>query len=62
MAISRGASAAVARLAALLLPLLFGACNDAHPAYGPATPRNGAGMPVDPIYGTPLPGIPKPYD
>jgi hypothetical protein len=39
--------------------LLLGGCNDAHPLYGPNTPRDGAGRPVDPIYGTPLPGTPS---
>jgi hypothetical protein len=41
---------------------LLGACNDAHPLYGPDAPRNGAGMPVDPIYGTQLPGTAKVSD
>lgn len=26
------------------------------PEYGPGSPRNGAGQPVDRTYGTPLPG------
>lgn len=38
--------------------LCLGACAQATPAWGPGTPRNGAGQPVDSIYGTPLPGYP----
>jgi hypothetical protein len=49
-------------LIAIVLPLLLGGCNDAHPLYGPDTPRNGDGMPVDPVYGTQLPGTAKVYD
>jgi predicted small lipoprotein YifL len=37
---------------------MLGGCGDAHPLYGPDSPRDGAGRPVDPIYGTPLPGVP----
>jgi hypothetical protein len=37
---------------------LLGGCGDAHPLYGPDSPRDGGGHPVDPIYGTPLPGVP----
>jgi hypothetical protein len=33
-------------------------CTDAHPMFGPETHRNGAGQPVDPVYGTPMPGYP----
>lgn len=40
------------------LALLLGGCGQATPAWGPGTPRNGAGQPVDAIYGTPLPGYP----
>lgn len=40
------------------LALLLAGCGDTHPLYGPDTPRNGRGQPVDPIYGTPLPGTP----
>ncbi|MGO8918144.1 MAG: hypothetical protein ACLQJR_19760 [Stellaceae bacterium] len=47
----------IALAAALSLPL--GGCHDTHPLYGPDTPRNGAGTPVDPIYGTPIPGAPE---
>ena len=46
-------------LIAIAVPLLVGGCYDAHPLYGPDTPREGAGLPVDPIYGTPLAGTPK---
>jgi hypothetical protein len=53
---------AAATLLAIVLPVLLGACNDAHPLYGPNTPRNGDGMPVDPVYGTQLPGTAKVYD
>lgn len=41
------------------LSLLLAACNDTHPLYGPNTPRNGQGTPVDSVYGTPLPGAPE---
>jgi hypothetical protein len=44
-------------LAAALF-LLLGGCHDAHPLYGPDTPRDGNGAPVDPVYGTPIPGAP----
>ena len=40
------------------LAMLLAGCGQARPAWGPGTPRNGAGQPVDPIYGTPLPGYP----
>ena len=50
------------RLAAaglLLLASLLGGCADTGgPAWGPNTPRNGADQPVNPIYGTPIPGYP----
>jgi hypothetical protein len=42
------------------IALCVGACAQATPAWGPGTPRNGAGQPVDAIYGTPLPGYPNP--
>lgn len=58
----RRAHRAAATLVAIALPLLLAGCNDAHPLYGPDTPRNGAGMPVDPIYGTQLPGTAKVSD
>lgn len=38
--------------------VLLSDCNDAHPLYGPDSPRNGAGLPVNPVYGTSLPGSP----
>ena len=38
--------------------MLLGGCDQARPAWGPGTPRNGAGQPIDPTYGTPLPGYP----
>lgn len=40
---------------ALCTLLLLAACAST-PEYGPGTPRNGAGQPVDPTFGTPLPG------
>jgi hypothetical protein len=39
-----------------LVAILLGGCAEARPAWGPGTPRNGAGQPVDPTFGTPLPG------
>jgi hypothetical protein len=39
-----------------LVAILLGGCAGARPAWGPSTPRNGAGQPVDPTFGTPLPG------
>jgi hypothetical protein len=46
-----------ARLAAgTVALLLLSGCGQSAPAWGPDTPRNGAGQPVHPIYGTPLPG------
>jgi PBP1b-binding outer membrane lipoprotein LpoB len=45
--------------AAVLLALLLAGCaNGASP--GPNVPRNGAGQPVDPQTGLPLPGTPAP--
>ena len=41
------------------LSLLLAACNDTHPLYGPNTPRDGTGTPVDSVYGTPIPGAPE---
>ena len=39
---------------------MLGACSMAStPLYGPDTPRNGAGQPVDSVYGIPLPGYPS---
>ncbi len=40
------------------LALLLGGCGAATPSWGPDTPRNGAGQPVDVTYGTPIPGYP----
>ena len=59
---SRRARRAAVPLIAIALPLLLGGCNDAHPLFGPNSPRNGDGMPVDPVYGTQLPGTAKVYD
>lgn len=40
--------------------LALGACTATQgPLYGPNSPRNGALEPVDPIYGTPIPGYPS---
>jgi len=49
---------AIALLGAVVL---LAACGDARPLYGPDSPRNGAGRPVDPVYGIPLPGGPGGY-
>jgi hypothetical protein len=46
----------VVQAAAIAAMLLLAACNDTHPLFGPNTPRDGAGRPVDPVYGIPLPG------
>ena len=48
------------RLTLILLALgsLLAACGDATPLWGPNSPRNGADQPVDPVYGTPIPGYP----
>ncbi|HXY99866.1 MAG TPA: hypothetical protein VEI03_07680 [Stellaceae bacterium] len=44
-------------LAAALLAL--GGCTPTHgPLWTPDSPRNGAQQPVDPVYGTPIPGYP----
>jgi hypothetical protein len=40
---------------ALCILVLLSSCA-ATPAFGPGSPRNGAGQPVDRTYGTPLPG------
>jgi hypothetical protein len=32
------------------------------PTWGPNSPRNGAGQPVDPVLGTVIPGYPRTYD
>jgi hypothetical protein len=44
------------RIALAAVALLLAGCQDATPQYGPNSPRDGMGRPVDPIYGTPLPG------
>jgi hypothetical protein len=52
------------RLALLVLSmaaLSLAGCAGATPMWGPNSPRNGAGQPVDPIYGTPIPGYTTPY-
>lgn len=51
----------LAAIVLIITALLLAACHDAHPLYGPNTPRNGAGRPVDPVYGVPLPGGPGGY-
>jgi hypothetical protein len=38
--------------------VLLAACSDTTPLWGPDSPRNGAQQPVDPVYGTPIPGDP----
>jgi predicted small lipoprotein YifL len=46
-------------LAAILAALLgLAACGPTTPLFGPQSFRNGAGEPVDPVYGTPIPGYP----
>ena len=43
--------------------MLLGGCSATQgPLFGPESPRDGAGRPVDPIYGTPLPGYATPFD
>lgn len=43
--------------------LLLGGCAAAQgPLWGPNSPRNGADQPVDPVYGTPIPGYPTVND
>lgn len=44
-------------MAALLSIGLLTGCADATPLYGPSSPRDGAGHPVDPVSGIPLPGV-----
>jgi len=41
--------------------LLLAACNlpPPTPTWGPNSPRNGASQPVDPVYGTSIPGYPQ---
>ena len=38
--------------------LSLAACGDTTPLWGPDSPRNGAQQPVDPVYGTSIPGYP----
>ncbi len=42
-------------LGGAVLLALAGCASNGPPLFGPDTPRNGAGQPVDPVYGTPLP-------
>ena len=49
-------SALIAMLIAAPLLLLGGCSAPRDPAYGANAPRNGFGQPVDPVYGTQLPG------
>ncbi len=49
----------LAAIGALLAIFLLGGCAATQgPAWGPNSPRNGASQPVDPVYGTPIPGYP----
>lgn len=52
----------VAALAAALIAaptILLGGCAATNgPLWTPDSPRNGAEQPVDPVYGTPIPGYP----
>ncbi len=54
MSADRLGVAAVVWIAAMALA----GCVPGPPLFGPDTPRNGAGQPVDPVYGLPLPGYP----
>ncbi len=50
------------RLVPLLLMLvILGGCaaTSTGPLWTPDSPRNGATQPVDPVYGTPIPGYPN---
>jgi hypothetical protein len=42
--------------------LVAGCAATRGPAWGPNSPRNGADQPVDPVYGTPIPGYPTVND
>jgi hypothetical protein len=42
--------------------LVLAGCAQSTPAWGPDSPRNGAGQFVHPVYGTPLPGQTMGYD
>ncbi len=41
------------------LAIMLVGCSTATPTWGPDTPRNGAGQPVDQTFGTPIPGYPQ---
>jgi predicted small lipoprotein YifL len=47
-------------LALTMVLLALAACTatSTGPLWTPDTPRNGATQPVDPVYGTPIPGYP----
>jgi hypothetical protein len=47
---------------AIAAALLLASCGVATPAWGPNSPRDGAGQYVDPRLGTPLPGQTMGYD
>ena len=50
-------------VAVVSLAALLGGCAATQgPLFGPNSPRDGAGRPVDPIYGTPIPGYATPFD
>jgi predicted small lipoprotein YifL len=42
----------------LVLVALGGCATSTGPLWTPDSPRNGATQPVDPVYGTPIPGYP----
>ena len=50
---------AVIGLALSALTLAACGASQGPPLWGPDSPRNGANEPVDPIYGTPIPGYPS---
>jgi hypothetical protein len=43
-------------IALMAMSALLAGCGDVSPSYGPASVRDSAGRPVDPVYGTVLPG------
>jgi predicted small lipoprotein YifL len=48
------------RLVLVLVLLTLGGCaTSTGPLWTPDSPRNGATQPVDPVYGTPIPGYPN---
>ena len=58
--IARSAKRAALVAAILSVTALLSGCTATKgPLFGPDTPRDGAGRPVDPIYGTPIPGYPS---